>query len=148
MIHKWAELQSVTHAVPNNKLIRYVKILIEVLVLSATLVAPREVSKRLSDLAALAAAAAFTAAWKPQWETGDDTIMHHSLTGTLMLLLPTGAAASVSVRACDYGFRNEPRNKTGLCGDTNLETLTILANGRYMAETDFPQVLYAVVLTA
>ena len=38
------------------------------------LVSLQQVTGRLSDVAG-----AFTAVWKPQWETGDDTIMCHSL---------------------------------------------------------------------
>lgn len=55
--------------------------------------------------------------------------MCHSLSVYSIQRLPAapGGAASLTVRACDYGFRNEPRNKTDYCGDTNLRILTTLA---------------------
>lgn len=46
--------------------------------------------------------------------------------------ITSGGEASLSVRACDCGFRNEPQNKTDYCGDTNLGILTILGNDQQM----------------
>lgn len=56
-------------------------------------------------------------------------LLWHSLSiySYRLLRIAHGGAASLTVRACDYGFRNEPQNKTGYCGDTNLGFFTILA---------------------
>lgn len=51
-----------------------------------------------------------------------------------LLRIAHGGAASLTVRACDYGFRNEPQNKTGYCGDANLGVWTILANDQQIGK--------------
>lgn len=64
--------------------------------------------------------------------------MCHSLSIYSHQLLPiaSGGAASLTVRACDYGFTSKPKNITAYCDDTNLWILTILANDQQMAKTD------------
>lgn len=80
------------------------------------------------------AAGAFTAVWKSQWEMQMTQWCSPFFQCTLSPLpLTASGGASLSVRACDYRFRNEPKNKTLYCDDTNL---AILANGHQMVGID------------